>query len=153
MLVPEFLFRLTRPKDQAQQQLAVVNRSVVGSDSNAQAIAETIYQNTTDEVLILSNWTVYTDSDDGTLTIDDLSLFKSAIKPGAAIQEIDFEVYSGSATRRGSAGFSGHGQVWIMPGELVGVKSFAEGAGGATEHRVLGYIHGVRIPRANITSG
>lgn len=161
MLVPEFLFKLTRLKDVSQQQLAVVTASVVGSDTNSPSAVATIFQNTGDEVVVLSNVVAYTDSDAELLRVDDIQIFKSAIAPGAVQHVI---AYKANQRPTGAQAFPGtsvyqqdvlnwNGQFWLMPGELLGISSFSEDAGGATEHRVLGYCHGIRIPRANITRG
>lgn len=161
MLIPELLFKLSRPKDAAQQQIAVVDRFVVGPDSPSPGISATVYENTSDEVVVLSNAVAYTDSDSLTLHVDTLSIYKASATPGAPQQVIAFQANSRpnaaqpfpDVGRYQQSTLNWTGQVWVMPGELVAVSTFSEDAGGVTEHRVLGYIHGIRIPRANITSG
>lgn len=161
MLIPELLFKLTRLKDAAQQQIQVVTANVVGVDTNNQSAAATVLRNETDEIIVLSNVVAYTDSDSELLRVDTVSIFKATIEPGAPLHTIALKA---NQRPTGAQSFPGesvyqqdvlnwNGQFWLMPGELLGVASFSEDAGGTTEHRVLGYAHGIKIPRANISRG
>jgi len=148
MLIPEFLYQFTRPKDAVQQHLQILQRSAT-LNSAALSLSRLIYENVGDNVVILGNASCQA-SCTGAVDIQELFLTFTGSNGGlerfSMLTGVD-EGPTGEEALNRALNWSG--QLWLMPGSQVSVHATFDAIG--ADNTVTGYIQGIKIPRGNVT--
>lgn len=153
MFIPELLYKFTRPKDLVQQQLQVFQRAQSISTASAQVTLQ-VYNNTEDEVLVLSNATAGAFAG-GSNIIQNIKLYFTSTNGGigffAQKQVARFDITTPAFSEDEQNNFiNWTGELWLLPGAQVGVQGNFNGGGNV--HTLQCYMQGIKIPRANVTA-